>query len=266
MASGQPLKIIQRLMAHPVLECKVLGCNTDNQWACLGPGAKNGLRRIFCLETTRGELRLTRLLRDLCHSKGSKSGFEKLNLAFPLFLLKELSLKNVEHALCEYDKYCRFALGQPTRDRTYQTRGQLDKQSQCRVCSNANCDKDNSQKCLLCNSVFHKHCEKKWKEMFYSDGSWLCTVCHKIETAWTAEEFDFEEEDLSERPTREKKAAASRRCQDRKQGKTTKKSFELSTGGLSMPQPNTCDFNNNSSLPSKYHCIILIKRDHCYST
>ena len=35
-----------------LLECKVLGWNTDNQWACLGPGAKNGLRRIFCLETT----------------------------------------------------------------------------------------------------------------------------------------------------------------------------------------------------------------------
>jgi hypothetical protein len=87
-----------------LLECKVLGWNTDNQWACLGPGAKNGLRRIFCLETTRGELKHTRLLRDLCRPKGPKSGFARLGLKFPAFLLKELSLKNVEHALCEYDK------------------------------------------------------------------------------------------------------------------------------------------------------------------
>ena len=87
-----------------LLECKVLGWNTDNQWACLGPGAKNGLRRIFCLETTRGELQHTRLLRDLCRPKGPKSGFARLGLKFPAFLLKELSLKNVEHALCEYDK------------------------------------------------------------------------------------------------------------------------------------------------------------------
>ena len=238
-----------------LLECKVLGWNTDNQWACLGPGAKNGLRRIFCLETTRGELRFTRLLRDLCHSKGSKSGFAQLGLTFPLLLLKELSLKNVEHALCEYDKYFRFALEQPTRGRTYQTRGHLDKQFTCGVCSNANCDKDNSQKCLLCNSVFHKLCEKKWKEMFFIDGSWLCSVCHEIEAAWSAEDFEYEEEDpndLQERAFRngKKKAAASRRYQIKKRAKTT-------------------DLNNNSSLRSKFHCrqcTVEIKRNHCYST
>ena len=94
-----------------LLESKVLGSNTDNQWACLGPGAKNGLRRIFCLETTRGELLHTRLLRDLCRPHGHKSGFEALGLKFPAYLKKSLSLKNVEHALCEYDKVsCVFAL------------------------------------------------------------------------------------------------------------------------------------------------------------
>ena len=45
-----------------LLECKILGYLTDNQWACLGPGAKNGLRRVFSLETTKGELFHTRLL------------------------------------------------------------------------------------------------------------------------------------------------------------------------------------------------------------
>ena len=65
-------------------------------------------------------------------------------------------------------------------------------------------------------------------EMFHIDGSWLCTVCHEIEKAWANEDFEFEEEDtndLQERAfwTGEKKAAASRRCRDKKQGKTTKK-------------------------------------------
>ena len=64
--------------------------------------------------------------------------------------------------------------------------------------------------------------------MYHVDGSWLCTVCHEIETAWSNEDFEFEEEDpndLQERAfwTGEKKAAASRRCRDKKQGKTTKK-------------------------------------------
>ena len=87
-----------------LLECKILGYLTDNQWACLGPGAKNGLRRVFSLETTKGELFHTRLLRDLCSPKGPKSGYQQLGLEFPAFLHKPLSLKNVEHALCEYDK------------------------------------------------------------------------------------------------------------------------------------------------------------------
>jgi hypothetical protein len=240
-----------------LIEVKVLGRITDNQWACLGPGAKNGMRRIFCLETMRGELRHTRLLRDLCRSKGSKSGFAQLGLQFPLILLKDLSLKNVEHALCEYDKYFRFALEQPTRDRSYQTRGQLDKQSKCGICSNANCDEDNSQKCLMCNSIFHKLCEKKWKDLFHMDGSWLCTVCHEIEKAWSAEDFEYEEEDpndLQERAFRtgEQKAAASRRYRNKKQGKT-----------------KTTDLNNNFSLLAKHHCrqcVVLIKRNHIYLT
>ena len=76
-----------------LLECKVLGSNTDNQWVCLGPGAKKGLGRIFGKVTTREELDLTRLLRDMCRSKGPKSGFEMLNLEFSPFLQKDLSLK-----------------------------------------------------------------------------------------------------------------------------------------------------------------------------
>ena len=76
-----------------LLESKVLGLNTDNQWACLGPGAKNGLGRIFGKVTTREELDLTHLLRDMCRSKGPKSGFEMLNLEFSPFLQKDLSLK-----------------------------------------------------------------------------------------------------------------------------------------------------------------------------
>ena len=59
---------------------------------------------IFPLTTTKGELKYTRLLRDLCTPSGLGSGFQALGLNFPAFLHKPLSLKNVEHALCEYDK------------------------------------------------------------------------------------------------------------------------------------------------------------------
>ena len=74
---------------------------------------------IFPLTTTKGELKYTRLLRDLCTPSGPGSGFQALGLNFPAFLHKPLSLKNVEHALCEYDKYFWSALGVQIKEREY---------------------------------------------------------------------------------------------------------------------------------------------------
>ena len=93
-----------------LLEVGILGKSTEDQWTCLGPGVKNGLLKIFGQERTltkREELQLTRIVRDLFDTSGGQSGFEALKINFPLLLNKPLSLKNVEHALCEYDKYYR---------------------------------------------------------------------------------------------------------------------------------------------------------------
>ena len=90
-------------MLCDLLEARVLGECTDNQWTCLGPGAKAGLSRIF----GRHSLNLTRLMRDLAAHTGPQSGFLALGIEFPAFLGRPLSLKNVEHALCEFDKYYR---------------------------------------------------------------------------------------------------------------------------------------------------------------
>ena len=80
---------------------------------------ENGLRRIFRMSSTQGELRHTRLLRDLCSPAVPGSGFSALGLKFPAFLGKALSLKNVEHALCEFDKYFRSAQGIQVKEREY---------------------------------------------------------------------------------------------------------------------------------------------------
>ena len=116
-AEGRSLKKIQEVfqsipnvggffawqMLCDLLEARVLGECTDNQWTCLGPGAKNGLSRIF----GRHSLNLTRVMRDLSAHSGPQSGFLALGIKFPAFLGRPLSLKNVEHALCEFDKYYR---------------------------------------------------------------------------------------------------------------------------------------------------------------
>ena len=60
-----------------LLECRIFGSNvSEDQWVCLGPGAKHGLRRIFDLESSE-ELKYTRLLRDLCSLDGPKSSWSR---------------------------------------------------------------------------------------------------------------------------------------------------------------------------------------------
>ena len=86
-------------------------------------------------------------------------------------------------------------------------------------------------------------------------GSLLCTVCHKIETAWSnsKEDFEFREDE----PNGEKKAAASIRYQDKKKGKKTKKSKKALNFSAGEP---IFDVNSNFKLPSIYKCIVKIKR------
>ena len=89
---------------------------SENQWTKLGPGAKSGLGRIFGNVTDRSDLTLTRLVRDLARAD---SGFVSLGLDFPALLGDDVSLKNIEHGLCEFDKYWRSVLGQGVRERFF---------------------------------------------------------------------------------------------------------------------------------------------------
>ena len=182
-----------------LLEARIIGDNSDNQWTSLGPGAKNGLRRLFTesnLPSSKGELKHTRLIRDVCASSGPKSGYEALGLSFPAFLNKELSLKNIEHALCEYDKYYRSALGLPTREREYsdsKSNQYLDDDTKCSKCDKVG-NVDKRVMCALCRRFYHHQCDESYQDKFIGS-VWLCKDCHKFEKAWRKEDFDFEEYD-----------------------------------------------------------------------
>ena len=224
-----------------LLECRVLGENTDNQWTCLGPGAKNGLRRIFQLDSTQGELRHTRLLRDLCSPAGPGSGFSALGLKFPAFLNKALSLKNVEHALCEYDKYFRSALGIQVKEREYssqKSRVGLDRELRCEVCSQRVGGGGGRVSCALCGSLCHKSCLSSWSGQMQADGNFLCGDCTKYEQAWQQEDFSYEEYDENDEIARAhtsggmKKAARHRR----KAAKTKTKSEKIECIDLSSDE------------------------------
>ena len=179
-----------------LLETNILGPNSDDQWVWLGPGAKDGLERVFPTHTRQHgdtQLGLTRLLRNLCALSGPMSSFNRLGLNFPAFLNKPLSLKNVEHALCEYDKYFRYTTKSSVgRNRKYsiaKSRNSLDRQVQCGICDEIpKGHLSATMKCLLCGTIVHKACDMDWLNKYYEDGSWLCSTCHISERIWNEKE------------------------------------------------------------------------------
>ena len=136
------------------------------------------------------------MLRDICSPTGPNSGFAALGLDFPAFLQKPLSLKNVEHALCEYDKYFRLATGIQVRDRGYKGRSWKGEDS-CDTCGRSSdlASGETKISCATCGIIFHKNCNKDWKSKCHTEGSFLCAKCWKWEAAWSQEDFTFEEED-----------------------------------------------------------------------
>jgi len=157
------------------LELKMVNFD-ENTWTCLGPGAKSGLRRIFTVKSEKEELPLAQHL-----TKIMDYGFKALGLQFTYFLNRKLTLKNIEHALCEYDKYFRAATKQPTRERLFNSRSSLDTNS-CLECSKRISDKNTSCMCVLCGSTFHQECLGADKDKTLVDGQWwLCSWCHYLE-------------------------------------------------------------------------------------
>jgi hypothetical protein len=105
-------------------------------------------------------------------------------------------------------------------------------------------------------------------DTFYHN-SWLCKVCHKIETAWSAEDFQYEEDDPDDLKARtffngEKKATASRKYRNKKQGKKAKPlKVETNNNLPSMPVAMQCRVEIKRLSPEKHFlmpCSVVIER------
>ena len=95
----------------------------------LGPGAKAGLGRIFSdVTSSEAELHYTKWL-----TRALPYCFKALELDFVNFLGKKLSLKHIEHGLCEYEKYYRLASGESQGGRIYRPRQKVTVR-QCALC------------------------------------------------------------------------------------------------------------------------------------
>ena len=125
---------------------------SENSWVVLGPGARAGLKRIFGDVSTREEeLHFTKLLVTIL-----PYCMKTLGVSFKEFLDKPLTLKHVEHGLCEYEKYFRLAVGESPTGRLYHPRGRQE-----------------ARHCALCRSEQDLKLEMSpW---------WLCARCWRLE-------------------------------------------------------------------------------------
>lgn len=82
---------------------------TENDWANFGPGAFVGLRYIYPDEE---RLEKENQIIGLGLGEGLRRMQEEyLPRDFPYYQGKKLSLRNIEHSLCEYGKYCNIRDG-----------------------------------------------------------------------------------------------------------------------------------------------------------
>jgi len=162
--------------AHCILE-------EDDAFCVLGPGAKNGLMNTFGDEVNGkyNSLQLTTVLRDsLDYCMGL------FNLEFPLWKGKPLTLKMVEHVLCEFNKFKRLETGQDVGLRKRQSFAHLDPKV-CQWCQK-NPPDGQATRCDCCRRVACKSCKPK-SFVFSRDEagaqSNTCRDCHLFDTKFT---------------------------------------------------------------------------------
>jgi len=80
---------------------------SEDDWVNAGPGCRVGIRLIFPLRAERKEW--VRAIKDL--RRNQRKHFSRLGLDFKYFANRELTLRNIEHSLCEFGKYWKLSHG-----------------------------------------------------------------------------------------------------------------------------------------------------------
>jgi hypothetical protein len=157
-----------------LLEAKVIPFN-ENDWVKLGPGAVGGLKAVFGKAAVKSAdfVPLTKLLHGI-----QDQVYRALGLTFPKFMGREITLKNIEHALCEFCKYTnghvmrRYCLG-GKGSRTHHDIAKC-----CHVCG-TRYNTDLSKLCDLCRTGYcGTCCDEYGREV---ENAWLCLTCIEIE-------------------------------------------------------------------------------------
>mmetsp|Transcript_17451 Transcript_17451/g.40611 ORF Transcript_17451/g.40611 Transcript_17451/m.40611 type:complete len:841 (+) Transcript_17451:85-2607(+) len=137
----------------------------SDDYCQLGPGAKKGLDAILGCGR-KDYLQEAQKLVGI-----QEEAYRQLGLQFPYWQPRKLSIKEIEHFLCEMSKY--DSIDSDGTGRSYKTRSRMDVKTPCPVC---NTDKSESR-CDTCFTFFCTECSPKGTE---SHASFLCTWCVKF--------------------------------------------------------------------------------------
>ncbi|KAI2496911.1 hypothetical protein MHU86_17604 [Fragilaria crotonensis] len=134
-----------------LMECGCLPNCTENDYAKLGNGAVKGIQLIFGKEC---KSEVQQVHAAMLLGKLQNQVFADLGVHFPRFRGKELTLKDIEHALCEFNKYYAIQRSLRTRNNVMGQRliksrssmnlevcgcGETEEVTRCRKCLNAYC-------------------------------------------------------------------------------------------------------------------------------
>ena len=205
--------------------CKLPGCGNFQSWQILcdlhesnavptvktiddfchlGKGAKAGIGEIFFGTELPPNgvkdveyLRLSKLLMD-CQDSFYQPLKSQVNifLEFPKWRGQSLTLKEIEHALCEFSKWQRiersvYAGARRPGQRRRKSRSHLDDDLRCQLCSEKLSKATNIMLCITCNQGYHKECLDGNDDGNNNDPLyWMCASCLDLKRfEWSVEQF-----------------------------------------------------------------------------
>lgn len=218
------------------------------EWMELGPGALSGVERIFfgkaAHKSNRGSYIYKEIKRkfedtDVAEQKNKVQDicrilvgvqdnvFKHLGIKFRKFRNRGINMKNLEHCLCEFSKYCNMIENLGGAKKTmYEpsggigTKSNMDLGRECVVCSDSkkvtgkvifNETGTDKRICALCAEAFCEGCVEvlgEWRGGFGEEGEWCCPFCFKCEGGEGGEEEKEEEVKETEiKPEQEKNIA-----------------------------------------------------------
>ena len=105
--------------------------------------------------------------------------FAQENLNFPFWNGRKLTIKEIEHSLCEYSKYTACKKSKMTHFRYYETRSYLDNEKPCHICKE---EKEDGQLCETCLCFYCTDCVP----VVSSSISWICSRCVAFDAQFCA--------------------------------------------------------------------------------